>query len=227
MKTILRIALALVILLPTGLAAGAQVPLPQEEKTIQGIPVSDYYLMPEFTDGMIFFEGQGPAQGKLNICTLDHTLRFLDRDGKELAAKDEDAIVKVRIDTVFFLRSQGYYYRLFPVNPEAGAALLKEVSIRREVKQGAYGTSSETSSVKEYDIIYADGVAYGIDRQYPYKVSETVALYKGNKVMALSKKNFRKLFPEKKAEIDAYFQAGHPLPESLEETLALLRQFEE
>jgi len=202
-----------------GQGAGAQ--------ETHGIPPEIYYLMPSFSDGMIVFDGMGPARGQLNICAVDNTLRFLDKDGNELSASDESRILRVRIDTVTFLRSQGVYFRLYPVTGEIGAAIRRDVQIVKDLKQGAYGTSSQTSAIREYDMITADGVTYHLDRskEYPFRVSESVCLYQGNRVLALSKKTLRKLFPEHKADIDAWFQEGHSLPETLPEVLDLLRRW--
>lgn len=221
MKALYRIILLLASLLP-GICARAQ-----DTGSIQGIPTGIYYLMPSFSDGTILFDGMAPAQGKLNICAVDNTLRFLDKDGKELAASDESQILRVRIDTVTFLRSQGVYFRLFPVTGDAGVALRRDVRIDRDLKQGAFGTSSQTSAIREYDIIYADGVSYRIDsnKEYPFHVSETLCLYHGNRVLALSKKSFKKLFPARKADIDAWFAAGNPLPGTLQEVMELMRRW--
>ncbi len=193
----------------------------------QGIPPEAYYLMPSFGDGTVYFYGKAPAGGRLNICALDNTLRFLDDNGKELAAAQEDNIFKVRIDTVFFLRSQGIYYRMYPLTSDMGIAFRREVQILRDVKQGAYGSESRTESIKEYGTFYSDGVAYNIDRtkDYPYQISERIFLYKGGDVMAVTKRNLRKLFPEKKEEIDAFFKSGKSVSSNLDEAMATLSQW--
>lgn len=191
-------------------AAGAQ-----EPKSIAGIPADVYYLMPSFGNGYIYFRGQMPAQGQLNICAVDNTIHYMDK-GEELVSAPTENIIKVRIDTVSFLHSQGVFYRLYPVTAEKGVALRRKVNLKMDEKEGAFGTTSRTSSTKEYGVIYADGVSYILDsdKTYPYEVSETLFLYYGDKVLALNKKNLKKLFPEVQFET---------LPKTLEDALALLR----
>jgi hypothetical protein len=53
-------------------------------------------------------------------------------------------------------------------------------------------------------------------------VSEKLFLYKGGDVYTITKKNLKKLFPEKKEEIEAAFKSGTPLPETESDALALL-----
>ena len=210
------IALASCLLLFTGAFA--------QEESSHSIPDSVFYLMPAFGDGMVYFNAQPPAQGKLNICALDNRLRFIDPSGTELEASSDADIVRVRIDTVVFLRSQGVFYRQYPVVYDGGVALRREVTIIKDIKPGAYGTTSRTSSVKEYSVLYADGVSYSLDKdkKYPYQVSEILCLYKGNEVFPLNKRTLRRLFPARKDEIDAWFKAGNTLPSTLPELLQTL-----
>ena len=202
------------VLLP--LTAGAQ------EK--QGIPDSVYYLMPSFQQGLVFFEGQAPACGLLNICALDNTVRFLDKGGQELATNDEH-IRQVQIDTVSFVRDAGVFYRLSPAVPGVQIALQREVKILQDTKKGAYGGDSRTSSIKEYTSVYADGVMVKLnqERSYPYTVSESLWLFSAGRIYPLTKRGLRKCFPDRKADIDAWLK-DHSLPETLPEAEEMLRQ---
>lgn len=213
-----RILLASSILLFLALPAAAQ------EKPRHAIPDSVFYLMPSFAPGYIWFRGQAPAQGKLNICAVDNTLRFIGKDGEELSASQEDNIVKVRIDTATFIRYEDVYYRIYPFSADLGVALRRRVRVEMDAKEAGYGTTSQTSATRQYSTIYADGALYNLDsdKSYPYDVTEEIFLYKGETVSPLTKKNLRKLFPSRKDEIDAWFKSGNSLPETVQGTLALL-----
>ena len=198
-----------------------------QEPVIKGVPASVYYLMPSFGDGMIYFRGQGPAQGRLNICAVDNTLRFIDKDGSEMVASEIGNIAMVRIDTVSFIQDKGFFYRMYPVTGDMGVALKRKVRIAWDTKQGAYGLSSKTSSIKEYSTIYSEGAVYNLneDKEYPYEISETLYVYNEGSVLLLTTKNLKKVFPDKKQEIDAWFKAGHPVPEKVDEALELLARW--
>lgn len=202
----------------------ACLPAVAQENRHGGIPDEVYYLLPSFGQGTVYFTGQAPAKGLLNICALDQSLRFLDKEGKELEAAEADNVIKVLIDTAVFLHYQDAFYRMYPLNQALGVAVLRDVQIVKEAKQAGYGTTSETSSAREYNQIYSDGVSYnlGSDKPTPYKLSETLFLYKGDDILTLNKRNLRKLFPEHKEEIDAWFKAGHALPDTVAEALETL-----
>jgi hypothetical protein len=211
-------------LLAACLLPWARPDLPAQEPSSQDIPDEVYYLMPSFGQGMIYFRGQGPAQGQLNICAVDNTLRYIDDDGTELAAASVDNILKVRIDTVTFIRHQDSFVRLYPVSDDAGIAVRRDVRILKDARQGAFGTTSQTSSIKEYGTLYTEGVAVALNqnRKYPYKVSETFFIYKDDSVLLPTRNNLRKLFPAKKEEIEAYFKSNRSFPDDIGDASALI-----
>lgn len=221
-RIIFLIGLMTVLQTCLGLAAAAQ-----ERATIQGVPREIYYLMPSFSQGVVYLRGQAPARGKLNICAVDQTLRFLDDAGNELEAERVEDIVKVRIDTVTFLRSQNAYFRMFPMSEDMGIAVRRDVRILRDAKQGGYGIVSQTTSVMEYGAIYSDGAGYKLnsDKEYPYTVSEQIYIYREDAVFPFTRKGLRKCFPDRKAEIDAWFKEGHPLPATVAEAKAFLSRW--
>lgn len=190
------------------------------------MPADVFYLMPEFGNGTVYFRGQPPAQGKLNICAVDNTLRFIDNKGTELSASNPENIFKVQIDTALFLRHNDVFYRMIPYSSDMGVAVRRSVHIIRDAKQGAYGTVSQTNAIKEYSTIYADGVAYNLNtaKQYPYRVYEEFFIYKGDAVFPINKKGLRKVFPDKKAKIDEWYSNGGIVPETVEGLMEMLYQ---
>ena len=186
------------------------------------IPADVFYMLPEFGKGMVYFSDQGPAQGEMNICAVDQTLRFKDKDGQELASK-ADNITKVVIDTVVFVRIDGAFYRLYPVSDDLSLAFRRDVEILRDVRKGAFGTESRTSSIREVATLQTDGIMYTLQRaaDYPYNVSENCFLFRAGDVSAINKRTLRKQFPERKDDIDAYLKSN-PVPKKLDETRAFL-----
>ena len=188
------------------------------------IPADVFYLMPEFGQGMVYFTGQAPAQGKLNICAEDHSLRFLDDAGEEKSSKAEN-ITRVVIDNVVFIRDdEGAFYKVVPVTDGLSVAFRRDVEILRDAKVGAYGVVDRTSSIREYSSVYSDGVMHTLksSKSYPYRVYESCSLYKDGSIVAFNKRNLRKHFPDRKADIDAWLKAGHALPDKLEDVQAFL-----
>ena len=209
-----KIVLLLAVLLAGGAAFGQEA---------QGnIPADVFYLLPGFRQGMVYFSDQGPAQGDLNICAVDHTLRFMDK-GQELAS-DADNIYRVIVDDIVFVRVDGAFYRLYPITDDLTLAFRRDVEILRDVKTGAYGTTSRTSSIREVGMLQSDGMMYTLQssKNYPYNVSESCFLFQAGDVTPITKRSLRKRFPDRKNDLDAWFKAGHAVPQNLDDTRALL-----
>ena len=185
------------------------------------MPADVFYLLPEFRQGMVYFSGQGPAQGDLNICAVDQTLRFMDK-GQELAS-DAENILRVVVDTVVFVHIDKAYYRLYPISDEVTLAYRRDVEILRDVKTGAYGMQSRTSSIREVGSLQSDGMMYTLQssKSYPYNVSESFFLFQAGDVTPLNKRSLRKRFPARKDELDAWLKS-HSLPKTLDDTRAFL-----
>lgn len=188
-----------------------------------GIPADVFYLLPEFGQGMVYFSDQGPAQGKLNVCAEDHTLRFLDADGEELASKAEN-VTRVVVDTVVFVHVDDAFYRLYPLSEGVTIAFRRDVEVVRDSKKGAYGTESRTSSIQQVGTFQSDGMMYTLQKSanYPYNVEETCFLYVAGTVVPITKRSLGKHFPDRKADLDAWLKAKHSLPKSLDDTKAFL-----
>ena len=186
-------------------------------------PADVFYMLPDFGQGMVYFSDQGPAQGKMNICAVDQTLRYLDNGGQELASK-ADNITRVVIGDVVFVRDGNAFYRLYPISEAVTVAYRRDVEILRDIKKGAYGTETRTSSITTVGTFQADGMMYTLQKaaDYPYHVTESCSLYQAGSVVPLNKRNLRKLFPDRKDDLDAWLKANRNLPKGIDEVKAFL-----
>ena len=217
-----RILLSFVALMTAAVSLFAQ----QEGLSI---PEDVFYLMPKFGKGTIVYRSQAPAQGTLNICALDNSIRFKDNKGVELALDQVDDVVQVVIDGVTFLKLNNTFLRVCPLSGDVGIAVKRDVLVMSDSKQGAYGMESQTTSIREINAIVTDGMMYELNKakQYPYRMSEIGYLYKSGAIMVPSKKNFQKCFPDRKDEIDAWFKEHKKAPTDREGLEALCRKWAE
>lgn len=176
----------------------------------EGIPEDVYYLLPKAADGTILYSDRSPATGKFNICALDNTVRFLDKRGDELILEDAETLVEVIIDGVPFLRRDGVFYRLDKLTDEVFMATKREIVLLNDSKTASYGMESNTTAVQSIEFIRGDDRIINLENNepVPYRLTETAGLYRKGFIMSLSKRNCQKCFPEKKAEIDAWFSAN-------------------
>jgi hypothetical protein len=215
-KAMKRIALLLALF--AGLSAFGQ-----EAET--GVPADVYYLLPEFQPGMVYFFDRSPAQGKLNICAEDQTLRFIDEKGVELTL-DSDDVTRVVIDNnIIFVRIDDAYYRLYPITDGLTLALRRKVVILRDARKGAYGIESRIAAIREVGMIQSDGTMHTLETtvRYPYDVTETWFLYEAGGITPITKRSLRKRFPNRREDLDTWLKSHH-FPKDLEGTRSLLHR---
>ena len=200
------------------------------QEVVQGIPHDVFYLMPQMAQGTILYKDKSPSHGKLNICAIDNSVRFLDKYNQELSLDQDESLVEVIIDNVPFLRRDGIFYRLDKLSDEVFLATKREVTLLTDTKMASYGMESNTTAVQNYESLSLEGRVLKFDevKEIPYRMSETSGLYRRGAILSLTKKNCIKCFPEKKAEIEAWFTANKKMdagdPKAV---LAVIKQWSE
>lgn len=195
----------------------------QEAET--GVPADVYYLLPEFRPGMVYFFDRSPAQGKLNICAEDQTLRFIDEKGVELTLDSGDITRVIIEDSIVFVRINDAYYRLYPITDGLTLAFRRKVEILRDARKGAYGIESRTAAIREVGMIQSDGMIHTLSssRKYPYDVTETCFLYEAGGITPITKRSLRKRFPNRKEDLATWLKS-HPFPKDLDGLRSLLHR---
>ena len=209
--------------------AGAASALFAQEQ-VQGIPKDVFYLMPQMGQGTLLYSDKNPARGKFNICAIDNSVRFLDKYNAEMALDEDESLVEVIIDNIPFLRRDGVFYRLDKLTDEVFLATKREVTLMTDAKTASYGMESNTTAVQEYSSYSALGRVLQFDeiKEIPYRMTETSGLYRKGAILPLTKKNCIKCFPEKKAEIEAWFTANKKMdPGNYKAAMELCKQWAE
>lgn len=192
-----------------------------------GIPNDVFYLMPKMTQGTLLFRDKSPIPGQFNICAVDNTVRFMDK-GTELAMEDDESMLEVVFNDVAFLHRDGTYYHLYPVTDEAFVAVRRDVLIMNDAKMGSYGMESNTTAIQTIETVSAPGRILNLAdmKEVPYRMTETAALYRKGSIISLNKRNLVRCFPDKKAEIEAWFDANKKIdPTDVPAVLELCKQW--
>ena len=192
-----------------------------------GIPNEVFYLMPKMTQGTLLFRDKSPIPGQFNICAVDNTVRFMDK-GKELAMEDDESMLEVVFHDVAFLHRDGTFYRLYPVSDEAFVAVKRDVLIMNDTTIASYGMESNTTAVQNIDTFNMPGRTLDLSdmKDIPYRMTETAALYRKGAIISLNKRNLVRCFPDKKADIEAWFAEHKKIdPTGIAAVLELCKQW--
>lgn len=218
-----------VLCLLVSLLCAAVFVLPAQEGD-GGLPKEVFYLMPDMAQGSVHFLGKAPATGKFNICAIDNTIRYIDRDGQELMVEITDDMSSVVIGGVTFVPVDGFFYRLYPITGDVSVAVKRDVLLMTDSKTSGYGMESQTTAVTNISGMVGDTKFYQFDesKDIPYRMTETAFLYRGDTVLTLAKRSFQRCFPNAKDAIDAWFSQHKKMDSSkVEEIIALCREWAE
>ena len=216
-----------VLCLLASLLCGAAWILPAQNGN-GGLSKDVFYLMPDMAQGSVNFIGKAPATGKFNICAIDNTIRYKDKDGTELMVEIEKDMTAVTIGGVTFVPVDGVFYRLYPISGDVSVAVKRDVLLMTDSKVSAYGMESQTTAVTSLMGVSNESKMYMFEesQDMPFRMSETAFLYRNDAVLTLAKRSFQRCFPNAKDAIDDWFAKNKKMDGTkVEQVLALCREW--
>jgi hypothetical protein len=193
------------------------------EDMAQHILDSIKYVLPDFTAGIVIFKDGRTANGPLNISTITQKLLFISPEGEIQVAYNQNTIDRVSVKGRSFVQTNQGFVELLDMVDDVILGCVKRVKFLESEKKGAFGTSSQTSSVTSISSITADGQIYELAQNVktPYIYSVTPYLGRNGKFSYATKKYMLRCFPSKKNEIEAYLKENKVDFENLEDVRAL------
>jgi len=165
-----------------------------------------FYVRPAFSNGIVYMEDGKVQQGRINICNIDQTVRFIDAAGDTLMMEGSEKAIKVSIDKTVYYRFKDRFTQMVDYAGEVALGLQRSCVQIENSKVGGFGASSATSSVESYGVDAMTGLYFKHIDFLPenWQYSNRFVLYSGDKFYLANKKNFLKIFPSKKAVIEEF-----------------------
>ena len=159
-------------------------------------------------------EQQRTTQLKLNYNVLLDEMHYVKNDTKLRVGNIQD-IEFIKFASDIFVIFKKEYYRLVYAG-EMNKIYLQmdpDLSVLNKPSEGAYGTSNATSSAKRMSAIEERTYFLTIlsevskDQEIKIPVNERLYIYHEDELVALTKRNIYKLYPNYKKEIKNYIKA--------------------
>ncbi len=116
------------------------------------IPAEVIYLLPGFTQGIVFFKDGSSSTQRFNYNSLLDEMHFINERGDTLAIAEPALIKTVEIDSIKFYYDLGYVQQIFTQGNYKLAVKQKWKQIP-DKKTGGYDTRSDIASIKTYSTI--------------------------------------------------------------------------
>lgn len=159
------------------------------------------FILPQFSQGVVLSSDKQISSGLLNICPLDQGVYIISPKKDTLYASNNSEIISVSVAGRSFIKWNNSFVELITSNSDPGIGIIRSVVKVSNVKSGAFGTTSSTSAISNYAPTGSSGMLTELviiddPRNYLYKRS--VCIINNGKCLAISKKSFQKVFPDKK-----------------------------
>lgn len=164
------------------------------------------YVFKEYQEGRIRLNTGEIYTGKFNINTMTQTLRVISDSGDTIAINNEKLVEVVSSGNNFFRKFNIGYIQYLNTDGSVSLGLHRSMKMGQERLQGAYGGTNEVSSIQKIANIDIDSRVEKIvgHAELRYTYTETVFLLKDDRYYPANKKNFEKMFPAKKAQMNKY-----------------------
>lgn len=166
------------------------------------------YLFEKFMPANVMFKDGSRYKETMNYNLLTNKFCFLEKkDNRIQEVTNQEDILTVKIDGRVFYQEHNCAIEVLPTNPPLFVQY--KVHIRKEADKGAYGSTSETTSISTFAGVNANGTRYDfspealiVGKRYQHYWLEK----DGKRKAFRSFKQFIKLYPEHKAVLKNFIK---------------------
>ena len=166
------------------------------------------YLFEKFRPAEVFFKDGSRYKETMNYNLLTNKFCFLEKTNNKIqeVTNPEDILI-VKIEGRVFYQENNYAIEVLPTNPSLFVQY--KAHIRKQADKGGYGSTSETTAVRTFAGVNADGMRYDFSPEALIvgKRYQHYWLEKNGKRKAFKNfKQFLKLYPEHKAALELFIR---------------------
>lgn len=166
------------------------------------------YLFEKFMPADVFFKDGSRYKETMNYNLLTNKFCFLEKTNNQIQeVTNPEDILSVKIDGRVFYQENNCAIEVLPTHPPLFVQY--KVHIRKEADKGGYGSTSETTAVRTYAGVNADGTRYDFSTEALIvgKRYQHYWLEKNGKRKAFKNfKQFLKLYPAHKENLKQFIK---------------------
>ena len=181
------------------------------------------YLFEKFMPADVFFKDGTRYKETMNYNLLTNKFCFLEKTNNQIQeVTNPEDILSVKIDGRVFYQENNYAIEVLPTNPPVFVQY--KVHIRKEADKGGYGSTSETTAVRTYAGVNANGTRYDfstealiVGKRYQHYWIEN----NGKRRTFKNFKQFIKLYPDHKVALEQFIEDNQLKIDNVEHVKAL------
>ncbi|MGM9776294.1 MAG: hypothetical protein ACI3ZG_05955 [Candidatus Coprenecus sp.] len=177
------------------------------DNIIHKLPDSICYMMPQFTKADIVYTSGKQFSAVVNICNVDNSVRFINRDGDTLLMANANSVQYITTPEALYTRINDYFIRNIAMSGKISLGIrnLFRIDVEQtELSGGGIGLP-KTSTARTASNLETDyNVDKDVAREVEWEIKSEFILSDSQKRYPCKRSSFEKLFPSKKKEIKEY-----------------------
>ena len=165
------------------------------------------YLFADFQDARVIVSN-GTYQVKMNYNALTDEMDFFDDSGTLVTLPKNNVRAIYFGERLFRYSPNGYVELLSGRNLDFDLLIHRKFNMVSSKKQGAYGTTSETTSISSFSQISTEsGIKQlSVVEDVTYQKTNIYYLYDGSRYYVANKSGFKKVFGKQKPDLDNWLK---------------------
>ena len=175
------------------------------ENILTKLPEQAAYLLPAFTDAVVTGRDGSLSSGRVNVCLVDNSVRFITDSGDTLLMSNAENVSRIVFADTVLLQVQDYFVKQMVVYGQKSIAERRQLKLTQQAESAGYSSIPAVSTAKKGTMVALDPTyVYEAETDYDYRMTTDLVLTDGTEVYSAKLSSFVKVFPDRKKEIRSF-----------------------
>ncbi len=175
------------------------------ENILTKLPAQAAYLLPAFTDAVVTGRDGSLSSGRVNVCLVDNSVRFITDSGDTLLMSNAENVSRIVFADTVLLQVQDYFVKQMVVYGQKSIAERRQLKLTQQAESAGYSSIPAVSTAKKGTMVVLDPTyVYEAETDYDYRMTTDLVLTDGTEVYSAKLSSFVKVFPDRKKEIRSF-----------------------
>lgn len=179
------------------------------QNLLERLPSSVAYLLPYFSDAMLLREDGGVSEGKINVCLVDNSIRFVNEQSDTLIMVGYKSVTSFKTGESTYAKVGDLFVRQLAAFGKISLAERTRLELKQVsgTESGSGGMVPPTSTAVKSSVSSLDpSRKFEGKTEIEYALTTDYILTDGENSYVARPQSFYRFFPEKKKEIKTYIK---------------------
>lgn len=178
--------------------------LSTRENVLNKLPKEVAYVFPDFETATLYYKDDRFSTGRLNICLVDNSIRFINEKGDTLMLTSQENVRELVLNDTLYKTAKNSIIKELATSGDVSLALRFRLKLTEKKEDAGYSSLPPTSTAVSGNVRSLDYSRIDTDTEFDYKHEKDLIIIDSDKTAPARLSAFIKAFPDRKKEIRAY-----------------------